>query len=171
MGHIARVLVQDRHGRDQLSNEAQRRIDIELQLFLVRDAKNVRQPSALDMIRHDRERGGRRHRAIDAADASVVCVPEVRETGGSLTERELKRRDGGQCRPQPQDLQQLACGTVSRDDACTETVGKKRRFRSIVRRKTGHGNGTQCNDKTNAPILKKGRKSLSARHSRPLRVA
>ena len=73
-----------------------------------------------------------------------------------------------QRRPQPQDLQQLAGGAVSGDDTLTETVGKKRGFRSIARRKAGHDSYTQCNDKTNTPILKNGRKSLSDLHSRAL---
>ena len=55
---IARVFVQHRNGRHQLSNEAQGGVDIELQLLLLRDAQNVRQPRAFEMIRDDRERRG-----------------------------------------------------------------------------------------------------------------
>ena len=91
---IARVLVQHGDRGHQLPNEAERGVDIELQLLLLRNAQDVRQPRAFEMIGDDRERRGRRHRAIDAADAGVVGVPEVRQARGALAQRELERRDG-----------------------------------------------------------------------------
>ena len=71
-------------------------------------------------------------------------------------------------RAQPQNLQQLAGRAVSRDDALTKTVGKERSFRAIVRRKTGHDRRDAVQRRTNTPILKNGRKSLSDLHSRAL---
>lgn len=93
-------------------------------------------------------------------------MSEVCQAGGALTQSELEGRDRRQLRPQPQDLQQLAGRAVGCDDAFTESVGKERSFRSIVCRKAGHDNGTECNDKTNPPNLKNRRKSLSRWHSR-----
>jgi hypothetical protein len=162
---VARVFMKHGNGRHQLANQAQRGVDIQLQLLLLRNPQNVRQPRAFKMIRDDRERRGGCHRAVHAADARVICVPEVRQAGGSLAKRELERGDGGQRRPQPQNLQELAGRAVSRDDAFTKTVGKKRRFRAIIRRKAGHDNATQCNRRTNAPNLKNGRKWLNRLHS------
>ena len=82
---VARVLVQHRDGGHQLPNEAQRSVDIELQPLLLRDAQDVGQPRALEVIRDDGQRRRRRHRAIDAADAHVVGVAEVRQARGALT--------------------------------------------------------------------------------------
>ena len=129
--------------------------------LLLRDAENVRQPRAFEVIRHDRERGGRRHRAIDATDARVVGMTEIRQPRGPLAQCELERRHGGQRRAQAKDLQQLTGRAVGRDDAFPETVGKERGFRAIVGREAGHDNATLCNDRTNTPILKNARKCLS----------
>ena len=87
---IPRVLVQHRDRGDQLSNEAQRSVDIELQPLFLRDPQDVGQPSALEMIRDDRQRRRWRHRAIDAPDASVVRVPEVGQAGGALAQRKFE---------------------------------------------------------------------------------
>ena len=54
---VARVLVQQRDRRHELANQAERRVDVELQVALVRDAQDVGQPRAFDVIRHDREPG------------------------------------------------------------------------------------------------------------------
>jgi hypothetical protein len=89
----------------------------------------------------------------------------VAEICRALSKRELEGWDGGQRGAKPQNLQQLACRAVGGDDALTKTVGKEWGFRAIVRRKAGHDSLTQCNHKTNAPILKNGRKSLNGWHS------
>jgi hypothetical protein len=88
-------------------------------------------------------------------------MTEIRQAGRPLAQRELERRHGGQRGTKAKDLQQLTRRTIGRDDAFTETVGKKRGFRSIVGREAGHDNATLCNDRTNAPILKNARKCLS----------
>jgi hypothetical protein len=88
-------------------------------------------------------------------------MPEIREPGSALPEREFEGRNRRERRPQTQNLQQLASRAVGGDDPLTKTVGKEWSFRAIVRRKAGHDSPTLCNHKTNAPILKNGRKSLS----------
>jgi hypothetical protein len=122
--------VQHGDGGHELPNEAQRRIDIELQSTLAGDAQNLRQPRAFDMIRDDGERAVRLH-AIDAAHARVVRVSKVHEPRGPLAQRELERRHGRQRRPQPQDLQQLAGGGIRSDHAFAKTVGEQWRLRAI----------------------------------------
>ncbi len=51
---FARVLVQQGHRRHELTNQAERRVDVELQVPLVRDTQDVRQPRALDVVGDDR---------------------------------------------------------------------------------------------------------------------
>ena len=98
MGNIARVLVQDGDRGHQLTNEAERRVDVDLQALVFGNTEDVGQPSPLEVIGDDRERGRRRHRAVDASDADVVGVPEVCQAGGALAQRKLERGNGGQRR-------------------------------------------------------------------------
>ena len=100
----------------------------------MRDAQDVRQPRAFDMIRHDGQPGAGLH-AIDAADAGVVGVAEVRQARGALAQRKLERGHRGQRRADAQNLQQLAGRAIGRDDAVAEAVGEQGRFRAIG----GHG--------------------------------
>ena len=53
---VARVLVQHGDRRHQLPDQAERGVDVELQVALVRDAQDVGEPRAFDVIGHDRER-------------------------------------------------------------------------------------------------------------------
>ena len=129
---VARVLVQERDRGHQLANEAQRRVDVELQVPLGRDAQNLGQPRPLDVVRHDRETA---RIAIDAADARVVCVTEVGEARRAFAQRELERRNRQERGPQAEDLKQVAGRVVDRDDAIPQTIGEQRRFRTLG----GHG--------------------------------
>ena len=52
---VARVLVQQRDGGHQLTNQAERGVGVQLQAALVRDAQHVREPRALDVIGDDRQ--------------------------------------------------------------------------------------------------------------------
>ena len=75
--------------------------------------------------------------AIDAPDARVIGVPEIRETRRALAQRELEGRHRQQLRAHPQDLQQIARRGVDRHDAIAEAVGEERRFGLVGSR--GHG--------------------------------
>ena len=135
---VARVLVEHGDRRHELPNQAERRVDVELQAALVRDAQDVGEPRALDVVRHDRQRRGGRHPAVDAAHARVVGVAEIREARGALAQRELERRHGEQRRAQPENLQQLTRGAVGGHHAFADAVGEQRGFGVIAGRKTGH---------------------------------
>jgi hypothetical protein len=75
-------------------------------------------------------------------------VAEVREARRPLAQGEFERRDRGQFRPEPENLEQLPRRAVSCDDTLTEPVGKQGRFRMISRSKTGHSEGVVCNGRT-----------------------
>ena len=66
--------------------------------------------------------------AIDAADARVVGVAEVRQPRRALAQRELEGGHRDQCGPQAKNLQQLARRAVGGDDAVAETIGEERGF-------------------------------------------
>ena len=66
--------------------------------------------------------------AIDAADARVVGVAEIRQARRALAQRELERGHREQLRPDAENLQQVARRGVDRDDAVAEAVGEERRF-------------------------------------------
>ena len=137
---VARVLVQQRDGRHQLANQAERGVDVELQAALLRDAQDVGEPRALDVIGDDREPRRRHLHAIDAAHARVIGMAEVRQPRGALAQRELERRHRRQRRPDAKDLQQLAGRAVGRDDAVADAVAEQRRLRTVV----GHGEWCSC---------------------------
>ena len=128
---LAGVLVHQRDGRHQLSNQAQRRIDVELQIALAGGPQHVREPRAFDVVGDNRQAGRGNLDAVDAADPGVVGVAEVREPRRALAQRELERGHRGERRADAQDLEQLAGRTVGRDDAVTETVAEQRRFRPL----------------------------------------
>ena len=71
--------------------------------------------------------------AIDAPDTRVVGVPEVREPGRALAQRELERRHGQQLRSQAEDLQQIAARSVDGDHAVAEAIGEERRLGALGR--------------------------------------
>ena len=84
MRHVARVLVQQRHGGYELPNETDGRIDIEQQAALVRDPQDVGETRAFDMVRYDGQSGGVRMRAVDAAHPGIVAMAEIGETSDPL---------------------------------------------------------------------------------------
>ena len=90
---FARVLVQQRHRRNELADQAQCSIDIELQISLVRDAQDVGEPRPFDVVGHDGESRSRHRDAIDPAHPRVVGVAEVREPRRTFAQRELERRN------------------------------------------------------------------------------
>jgi hypothetical protein len=153
MRHVARVLVQQRDGRDQLTNQAQCRVDVELQPALVRYAQDVGETRALDVVGDDRKSGRRDLDAVDAPHASVVRMPEVRQSRAAFAQRELERRHGGERRADAKDLQQLAGRAVGRDNAITNTVAEQSGLGTIV----GHGDlahrsaPAKCNGCTISP--------------------
>jgi hypothetical protein len=69
---------------------------------------------------------------VDSANACVIGVAEVCEPRGPFAESELERRHRRQRRTDPKDLQQFAGGPVGSYNACTEAIGKQRRFSSVV---------------------------------------
>ena len=158
---VARVLVQHRNRGHELANQAQRRVDVELQAALVRDAQDVGEPRALDVVRHNRQGRDGRHAAVDAAHARVVGVAEIRKARGALAQRELERRHGEQRRSQPENLQQLPSRAVGRDHALADTVGEERGFGVIAGRKTGHDDAYSATPDPLGRVRKKRRKSLS----------
>ena len=130
---VARVLVQQRHRRYQLPNQAQRRVGVELQPALVRHPEQVRQPRALDVVRHDRQAAAARQ-AVDPPHPRVIGVPEVHQPRGAFAQRELERGDSGQLRTQPQHLQQFARRGISGQHPFAEAVGEERSVRAIERK-------------------------------------
>ena len=141
---LARVLVHQRDRGHELTDQAERRVDVELQVALVGRTEDVRQPCAFDVIGDDREAGRGNLHAIDAANPRIVRVAEVREPRCALAQREFERRHGGQARPDPQDLQQLAGRAVRRDNAVAKSITEQRRFRPL-RRKRQSVHGAQPN--------------------------
>jgi hypothetical protein len=101
----------------------------------VRDAKDLGEPDAFDVVGHDREA---RRVTIDTPDTRVVGVAEVRQPGGAFPQRELERRHRQQLRADAKDLQQISGRSVYGDDAVAETIGKERRFELFSRRRRGH---------------------------------
>ncbi len=133
---LAGVLVQQRHRRHELPDEAERRVDVELKAPLVRDAQDVREPRPLDVVRDDGEAGPWDLDSIDATDARVVGVSEVGQSRRALAQCELEGWHGRQGGPNPEDLQELAGRAVCRDDTFAEPVAEERGFRPIVGRGT-----------------------------------
>ena len=119
---IARIFVQHRDCRNQLPNEAERRVDVQVERALVRHAQDVGEPGAFDVIGHDGQRRRRPHRTVHPPDAHVAGVPEVCEPRGALAQRELEGGHRRQLGTQPQDLQQLAGRAIRRDHAFAQAI-------------------------------------------------
>ena len=149
---VACIFVQQRDGRHQLPDQAERGVGVERQLSFARDPEQVRQPRALDVIRDDRQRVG--VAAVDAADARVVAVPEVRQPRDPLAQRELERRHRRQRRVDPQQLYVLAGRRVGGEDAVTDAVREDRRFGAIWREERRHGVTAMCNGRTTTIVRK-----------------
>ena len=128
---VTSILVEQRDRRHELTNQAERRAQIEMESPLGGHPQNVREPRAFDVIRNDREAA---RMTIDAPDPRVVGVPEVRQPGGALAQRELERRHRQQLRSQAENLQQIAARSVHGHDAVAETIGEERRLGALGRR-------------------------------------
>ena len=166
---LARVLVQERNRRDQLTNEAERGVDVELQVPLVRDAQDVGQPGAFDVVRHDREPGAGHLHAVDAPHARVVGMAEVGQAGGALAQRELERRHRRERGTNAENLQQFAGRAVSGDDALAQAVAEEWSFGPFVRREVRLSWSSalaRCNHRTTPHTFSRiRRKSLKPRPS------
>ena len=160
MRDVARVLVEHGDRRHELPDQAERRVDVELQAALVRDAQDVGEPRALDVVRHNRERRGGRHAAVDAAHAGVVGVAEIRKARGALAQREFERRHREERGAEPEDLQQLARGAIGGHHAFADPVGEQRGFGMIASRKTGHDDTCSATPGPVGGARKMSRKSL-----------
>ena len=166
---FARVLVQQRHGGNELADQAQRGVDVELQVALVRDTQDVGEARAFDVVRDDgQSRSGYLH-AIDAPNPRVVGVAEVRQPRRPFAQRELERRHRRQRRPDAKNLQQLACGAIGCDDALAEAIAEQGCFGPFVGQRYGcHWSFPPplCNRRTSAHAKTRiGRKSLMPRPS------
>ncbi len=148
---VARVLVQERDGRHELTNQAERGVDVELQVPLLRHAQDVGQPRALDVIRDDRQPGPRDLHAVDASYASVVGVPEVRQARGAFAQRELERRHCGERRADAKNLQQFARCAVGDDDALAKAIAEERSFGPFVGNRYGSHGGPRVQGATVGP--------------------
>ena len=148
---LARVLVQQRDRRNELSNQAERGVDVELQIPLVGHAQDIGKPRAFDVIRHDREPGAGHLHAIDAPHARVVGVTEVGQARRTLAQRELERRHRRQRGPDAENLQQFACRAIGGDDAFAEAIAEKRSFGPFVWERYGCHGGPRLRGATIGP--------------------
>jgi hypothetical protein len=168
---VARILVPQRDRRHQLANQADGGVDVQLQPALVRDAENVREPRALDMIRHDREtRRGDLH-AIDPAHPGVIGVAEIRQPRRPLAQRKLERRHRRKRRVDFQDLEELAGRAIGRHDAVPDAVTEQWRLRAVSGHRSGvhWGDRQPCNRKSSfGQASRIGRNCLFSRDSGPL---
>ena len=105
MGGFTRVLVQQCHGGDELSNQAQRGIDVERQAVFFGVNQDVRQADARRRIADDRERGITGAETFDAAHAPVARVTELGEVAHPLAQREFERRNTRELAAQAQHFQ------------------------------------------------------------------
>ena len=105
------VLVEHRHGRDDLAEQAQRRVHVQVEVEGLRDLENARQPRAFDGVADQRERGALE--SIDPAGARVVGVAEVGEPADAFAEGEIKARRGHQRVVKPQRLDEIAAGGLA----------------------------------------------------------
>ena len=118
---VARVLVKHRDGGDNLSQQAQRGVDVQVEIEGVRDLENSRQPRALDRVADQRERGAVVE-PIYTADARIVGVTEVGKSTDPFAEGEIKARRGDQRVLQPQRLDELGARRFAR--ALAEPIGE-----------------------------------------------
>ena len=166
---FAGVLVQQRDGRNELTNQAERGVDVELEVPLVGHAQNVREPRAFDVIRHDRQPGAGHLHAVDAPHARIVGVPEVGQPRRALAQRELERRHRGQCRSDAENLQQFARRAIGGDNALAKAIAEKRSFGPFVWERYGCHGGPGLRGATIGPdrtrFLGSTRKSLNSQRS------
>jgi hypothetical protein len=90
VGGVAPALVELRDGRHELSNQAERDVDVEAEPALFRINQHLREPDAFGVIRHDRQRRLAVGEPLDRADTTVGRMTEIREAADAFAERELK---------------------------------------------------------------------------------
>ncbi len=127
---VTGIFVKERDRRHELTNQAERRAQVKVKSPLGRHPQNVREPRPFDVVRDDREPA---RMTIHAPDTRVVGVPEVREPGRALAQRELEGRNGQQLRSQAENLQQIAAGSVDGNHAVAEAIGEERRLGALGR--------------------------------------
>ncbi len=148
---LARVLMQQRDRRHELANQAECRVDVELEVALVRHPQHVGQSRTFNVIRHDREPGAGHLDTIDTSHTRVVGMSEVRQPGSAFAQREFERRHCRQRRPDAKNLQQLAGRAVRGDDALAKAVAKERSFWPFVGERYGCHGGPRLRGATIGP--------------------
>jgi hypothetical protein len=133
---IARVLVHQRERRHELADQAERGVDIEMKVAFLGNAQDLGKARAFDVVRNQRQRRRIPGGTVHAAHPREVDVPEIRQPGDPLPERKLERGDCGEGRVDPEDLYEVAGRGLSGNDAVSDPIGEKRRFRSSGRRES-----------------------------------
>ena len=123
VGHVARVFVEQRHGRDELPDQRERGVDVQRQLALFGKVENLRQTHAGDALGDERQRGAVLQ-AIDASDASVIRMTKIRQATDALAQCELERRNRRQVRAETQEFERVGAGGVRNVAPLTQWILK-----------------------------------------------
>ena len=111
---------------NELPDDAQGRVDIEVEAVALRQREHVPETSASGVLGDERQ-GGAAIKAIDAPNARITGMPEGRELGHPLPEC---RFEGGrqQVRRKPQLLQAFA-RPIADDETRAQRIGGRKRGR------------------------------------------
>ena len=121
--------MKERDRRDQLTDEAQRAVDVERQVVRVDLRQELGESNAVDMIRDDRQRGVGIVQPLDAPDSAEGRMTEPRQAADALTQGKF---EGGHRRQLASKAQPLVCFTsrwVDNQTSLAEAVAKDDRGR------------------------------------------
>ena len=125
MGNVARVLMQDSHGRHELTDDAERGVRVDVDGVLFRCSQYLGQTSTRSVFRDDAEHGPA-FETVDPPYARVGAVTEVGKAIDPFAERELECGNCNELRRQAQDAE-LVAPFFSEANADAETIGEIRR--------------------------------------------
>ncbi len=110
VGGIAGGLVEDGHGRHQLTDQAKGGVDRQNQAPVMGLGQQFREPDAGRRVRCNRQRLVRVSRPVDAPDAGVIAVAERCEAVDALPQSKLERRHDRKVAAEAESLGARAIG-------------------------------------------------------------
>ena len=126
---VGHVLVQHRHRRHQLAQQAERGVDVERHVGGFGEAQHLGQPHAGGDVGHQRQRRRRILQPFDAAHAAVAGVAEGGEMAQALAQRELEGRHCRELAAQAEHFDRLVARAIDGETARPETVFERDRCR------------------------------------------
>ncbi len=133
---VGRVFVQQRHRRHELAQQAERGVDVERDVVLLREFEEPGEPHAGRRVGDQRQRRSGILQPLDGPHVRVTGVAEGRQPADAFAQRELERWNRGQLAAEAEHLHGFVAAAIDDETAFTEAI--------LERQWDGRGRRDEC---------------------------